>query len=206
MVGDSPYGTPRVPDAYSVAVPAGIHVRLLAASRQPVAGTGHVWHGAPDGGACFATPESGSVHVSHAELPNGGAAALKFAADGTLVDAYTILTGTRVNCAGGPTPWGTWLSCKELSRGQVRECDPQQPGQGIARPAMGRFSHEAVAVDPDTGWVERSARGGGVRSGPGRHREPFWGCAAACTMGSQCGEPARSQAVLHASIAVMAAR
>jgi secreted PhoX family phosphatase len=153
VVGESPYGPLGTPDANGVAVPAGFSVRLLAVSSQPVAGTGHVWHGAPDGGACFATPEGGWVYVSNAELPNGGAAALKFAADATLVDAYSILSGTKVNCAGGPTPWGTWLSCEEFGRGKVWECDPQQPGQGVARPAMGRFSHEAVAVDPVTGWA-----------------------------------------------------
>ena len=54
----------------------------------------------------------------------------------------------------GATPWGTWLSCEENGDvGQVWECDPQQPGQGIVRPLLGRFSHEAAAVDPSTGIV-----------------------------------------------------
>lgn len=135
-------------NADGVCLPAGFTSRIVARSGERVAGTEHVWHDAPDGGACFATPGGGWIYACNAETPDtGGVGALRFDAGGRIVDAYRILSGTRINCAGGPTPWNTWLSCEEHDGGLVWECDPYQPGQGIARPAMGCFSHEACAVD-----------------------------------------------------------
>ena len=82
-----------------------------------------------------------------------------------LVDEFVSLAGTSVNCAGGPTPWGSWLSCEETVRGL--EAGYRQPhgyvfevpvsATGPVDPvplrAMGRFEHEAAAVDPATGIV-----------------------------------------------------
>ncbi len=77
----------------------------------------------------------------------GGVGAIRFDASGEVIDAYRILDNTSINCAGGATPWGTWLSCEEFSRGQVYECDPMGIKPAVVRPALGTFRHEAVAVD-----------------------------------------------------------
>jgi secreted PhoX family phosphatase len=94
--------------------------------------------------------DGGWIYVSNCEVRDGrgGAGALRFDRQGTVIDSYSILENTSINCAGGATPWNTWLSCEEHEDGQVWECDPtgQRPAQ--VRPALGTFSHEAVAVDP----------------------------------------------------------
>jgi secreted PhoX family phosphatase len=147
-------GTLGEPDANGVRLPQGFRSRILARSGEPVSGTSYVWHGSPDGGATFAAEDGGWIYVSNSELlPTGGAGALRFDPAGEIVDAYPILSGTLVNCAGGPTPWGTWLSCEEWERGQVWECDPHGREAAVPHPALGVFQHEAVAVDPVHGQL-----------------------------------------------------
>jgi len=148
-VPSSNYGPLLSADANGLKLPSGFTSRVIATSAQAVPGTAFVWHQNPDGGACFATGDGGWLYVSNSESVsnNGGASMVRFDAAGTIVEARSILSGTNANCAGGKTPWGTWLSCEEHGFGQVWECDPSGATTAVARPAMGRFKHEAAAVD-----------------------------------------------------------
>ena len=133
-------------------IPRGFTVREVARSgRSAVPGGEYAWHRSPDGGSTFATAEGGWIYVSNSEASEpgrGGVGALRFNAAGELRDSYSICSGTTLNCAGGATPWGTWLTCEEFADGLVYECDPSGKREAIVRPALGRFTHEAVAVDP----------------------------------------------------------
>ncbi|MDO8211730.1 alkaline phosphatase PhoX [Conexibacter sp. CPCC 206217] len=163
--GPGPYGILLAPDANGIQLPQGFSSRLIARAGQQVAGTGYTFPVFPDGQATYATPDGGWILVTNSEVPLvGGASATRFDRDGEIVDAYRILGGTSTNCAGGPTPWGTWLSCEEVDDGTVWECDPTGATEAVEHPAMGVFKHEAACVDPaeQVVYLTEDIGGGGL--------------------------------------------
>lgn len=144
------------PDEHGLLLPEGFTARVIAVSGEVVAGTSHVWHLFPDGAGTFPDGDGGWYYVCNSEVFDymapeaGGASAIHFGPDGEVLDAYPVLRGSNSNCAGGPTPWGTWLSCEEnpAEQGRVWECDPTGERAAVVHEAMGRWQHEAAAVDP----------------------------------------------------------
>ena len=92
----------------------------------------------------------------------GGVTAVTYA-PGRAPETVGLLAGTAVNCAGGPTGWGSWLTCEEIilrgsrngakDHGYVFEVPATGAASGRPIVGMGLFRHEAAALDPSTGIV-----------------------------------------------------
>ena len=111
----------------------------------------------------------GDVSRAYDMRAGGGNTSLEVAVrpDGTreLIRHYATLTGTHVNCAGGAAPWGSWITCEETTEGaaQGRAAEhgycfeiPVAAEDEVAPvpiKGMGRFVHEALAIDSTTGIV-----------------------------------------------------
>jgi uncharacterized repeat protein (TIGR03803 family) len=94
--------------------------------------------------------------ITYADGVAGGTTNLTFdTREGRWLEARASLAGTMRNCAGGVTPWGTWISGEETTAHGHGWCFEVGVLGGDPTPlaGMGRFSHEAVMVDPATGWV-----------------------------------------------------
>ncbi len=85
---------------------------------------------------------------------------------GEIVEEYMSLAGTYRNCAGGVTPWNSWMTCEEdvtrsgvdfVEKDHGYVFDVSATSKGLVDPkpitGLGRFNHEAIAVDPETGNI-----------------------------------------------------
>jgi len=163
-----------------LALPEGFTYTIVAQAGVTELESGEPTPGDPDGTAAFVRRGgNGSVLVNNHEMGavternavppvpgftydpafGGGTTNIEVDKDGKRVREYVSLAGTNNNCAGGKTPWETWLTCEEsesrttdpIPHGYVFEVSPyDQSANRDPKPikAFGRYAHESCVVEP----------------------------------------------------------
>lgn len=162
MTSADPYGPlERSAACPELDLPHGFTCEIVSERGQRLTG-GEPVPDSADGMGSFAVDSSHVALVRNHEIADprlGGTTTILYDhKEGKRREHYRSLVGTRRNCAGGVTPWGTWLSCEEDltdGHGFVYEvpalADGREKRSAIRQ--LGRFNHEAAAVDRRTGAI-----------------------------------------------------